>query len=39
MKMQMFATLAEANPDTENKRGLNMAAVKRTNVQVIRLPL
>jgi hypothetical protein len=39
MKMQMFATLDKANPDTENTRGLNLAAVKHTTVQVNRLPL
>jgi hypothetical protein len=39
MKMQMFATLDKANPDTESIRGLNMAAVKHTTVQVTRLLL
>jgi hypothetical protein len=39
MKMQMFATLDKANPDTGNIRGLNLAAVKHTNVQVTKLPL
>jgi hypothetical protein len=39
MKMQMFAILGKAKPGTENKRGLNMAAVRRTTVQVTRLPL
>jgi hypothetical protein len=29
----------KANPDTENIRGLNLAAVKHTTVQVTRLPL
>jgi hypothetical protein len=37
--MQMFATLDKANPDTGNIRGLNLAAVKHTTVQVSRLPL
>jgi hypothetical protein len=27
MKMRMFATLDKAKPDTENIRGLNLAAV------------
>jgi hypothetical protein len=35
----MFATSEKAKPDTENIRGLNLAAVKRTTVQVTRLPL
>jgi hypothetical protein len=39
MKMQMFATMDKANPDTGNIRGLNLAAVKHTTVQVTRLPL
>jgi hypothetical protein len=39
MKMQMFATLDKANPDTGNIRGINLAAVKHTTVQVTRLPL
>jgi hypothetical protein len=30
----MFATLYKANPDTGNIRGLNLAAVKLTTVQV-----
>jgi hypothetical protein len=37
--MLMFATLDKANPDTENIRGLNLAAVKHTTVQVTRLLL
>jgi hypothetical protein len=37
MKMQMFATLDKANPDTGNIRSLNLAAVKHTTVQVTRL--
>jgi hypothetical protein len=39
MKMQMFTTLDEANPDTGNIRGLNLAAVKHTTLQLTRLPL
>jgi hypothetical protein len=30
MKMQLSAVLGKAKPDTENIRGLNLAAVKRT---------
>jgi hypothetical protein len=37
--MQMSARLGKAMPDTENIRGLNLAAVKRTTVQVSRLLL
>jgi hypothetical protein len=32
--MEMFATLDKAKPTTGNKRGLNLAAVKHTTVQV-----
>jgi hypothetical protein len=39
MKMQMFAALDKANPDTGNMRDLNLAAVKHTTVQVTGLPL
>jgi hypothetical protein len=39
MKMQMFATLDKANPDTGNIKGLNLAAVKHTTIQVTRLLL
>jgi hypothetical protein len=39
MKMEMFAALAKAKPDTGNIRGLNLAAVKHATVQVTRLPL
>jgi hypothetical protein len=39
MKMQMFATLYKANLGTGNIRGLNLAVVKRTTVQVTRLLL
>jgi hypothetical protein len=35
--MQMSAILGKAKPDTENIRGLNWLAVKRTTVQVSRL--
>jgi hypothetical protein len=30
----MFATMEKANPDAGNIRGLNLAAVKHTTVQV-----
>jgi hypothetical protein len=36
---EMFATLEKANRDTGNIRGLNLAAVKHTTVQVTRLLL
>jgi hypothetical protein len=39
MKMQMVATLDKAKPDTGDTRGLNLAAVKHTTVQVTKLPL
>jgi hypothetical protein len=39
MKMQMFATLDKANPDTGNIRGLNLASVKHMTIQVTRLLL
>jgi hypothetical protein len=39
MKMKMFATLDKANRDTGNIKGLNLAAVKNTTVQVTRLLL
>jgi hypothetical protein len=39
MKIQMFAILDKAKPDTENIRGLNLATVKHTMVEVIGLPL
>jgi hypothetical protein len=35
----MFATLDKVKPDAENIRGLNLAAVKHTTVEVTRLPL
>jgi hypothetical protein len=34
---QMFAILVKAKPDIENIRGLNLAAVRHTTVQVTRL--
>jgi hypothetical protein len=37
MKMKMFPTLDKARPDTENIRGLNLAAVMCMTVQVSRL--
>jgi hypothetical protein len=39
MKMQMFATLDKAKPETGNIIKINLAAVKHTTVQVTRLPL
>jgi hypothetical protein len=38
MKMKMFSTLDKARPHTENIRGLNLAAVTCTTVQVSKLP-
>jgi hypothetical protein len=37
MKMKMVATLDKVKPDTENIRGLNLAAVMCTTIQVCRL--
>jgi hypothetical protein len=37
--MDMITALDKAKPDTENIRGLNLAAVKLTTVQVNKLPL
>jgi hypothetical protein len=37
--MQISAIFGKAKHDTENIRGLNLAAVKRTTVQVSRLLL
>jgi hypothetical protein len=37
--MQIFAILDKAKPGTENTRGLNLAAVRRTTVQVTMPPL
>jgi hypothetical protein len=39
MIMEMFAPLDKAKPVTEDTRGMNLAAVKHTTVQVTRLPL
>jgi hypothetical protein len=39
MIMQMFATLDKAICDTGNIKGLNLAAVKHTTLQVTRLLL
>jgi hypothetical protein len=35
----MFVILDKAKPDIESIKGLNLAAVKNTTVQVNRLPL
>jgi hypothetical protein len=37
--MSLFVTLDKAKPDAENIRGLNLAAVMWTTVQVPRLSL
>jgi hypothetical protein len=37
--MNMFVLQDKAKPDVENMRGLDLAAVKLTNVQVTKLPL
>jgi hypothetical protein len=37
MIMKMFPTLDKAKPDTANTRGLNVAAVKHTTVQVSKI--
>jgi hypothetical protein len=34
-----FEILDKTNPNTENTRGLNLAAVRRTTALVIELPL
>jgi hypothetical protein len=39
LKMQMPAILGKVKPDTENVRGLNLAAVKHTTLQASRLLL
>jgi hypothetical protein len=39
MKTKMFAILDKTKPDTGNTKGLNLAAVTFTTVQVSRLPL
>jgi hypothetical protein len=38
-KVAMFATSDKAKPDTKSIRGLNLAAVKLTPVEVTKLPL
>jgi hypothetical protein len=38
MIMRMFVILDKAKPDIESIRGLNLAAVKHTTVQVTILP-
>jgi hypothetical protein len=38
-KVQMFATSEIVKPDTENIKGLSLAAVKRTTIQVTWQPL
>jgi hypothetical protein len=37
--MKIFAILEKAKPEIESTRGLNLAAVRHTTVQVARLPL
>jgi hypothetical protein len=39
MKTEMFATSEKVKPNIENIRGLSLAAVKRTSVQVTMQPL
>jgi hypothetical protein len=39
MKMQMFAILDKVKSGSKHVKSLNYAAVKRTTVQVTRLPL
>jgi hypothetical protein len=39
MKMQVLATMDKANPDLEYKRGIKLAVVKHTTVQVTKLLL
>jgi hypothetical protein len=39
MKLQTFAVLDKAKPDTEDIKGLNLKMVKYTTIQVTRLPL
>jgi hypothetical protein len=38
MRMNMFAARDKAKPDIEDIRGLNLAAIKLTTVQVGKLP-
>jgi hypothetical protein len=37
--MNMFAVYDKAKQDIENIKGLNLAVVQLTNIQVIKLPL
>jgi hypothetical protein len=39
MRMNMFAVYDKAKQDIENIRGLNLAVVKLTTVQVTKVPL
>jgi hypothetical protein len=39
MTIKMFAILDKAKPNIENIRGLNLAALRHTTVEVTRLPL
>jgi hypothetical protein len=39
MKMHMFTILGKVKPDTENMKGLNLAVVTHTTVQVTELRL
>jgi hypothetical protein len=39
MKEYMFAILDKEKPNTENIRGLKLAAVRHMTLQVIKLPL
>jgi hypothetical protein len=39
MRINFFAAQDKKKPDTENIRGLNLAAVKLTTVEVAKLPL
>jgi hypothetical protein len=39
MRMNMFAVLDKVKPDVENIRGLKLAIVKLTTVQVTKQPL
>jgi hypothetical protein len=39
MRMNMFAAQDKSKPDMENIRGLNLAVVELTNVQMTKLSL
>jgi hypothetical protein len=39
MKMQIFATLEKVKPGTENIKGLSLAVVKLTTIQLTMQPL